>query len=87
MNMALELDKQLPPDSIVAMEKGYINYDLFYQGTQRKVWFVTCLKSNAKYEVVEEKDPDQFPTYILADQIIKFTGKKTGKRCPVVPYR
>jgi transposase len=83
MNMAIKLDKQLPPDSIVAMDKGYINYDLFYQWTQRKVWFVTCLKSNAKYEVIQEKDPDHLPTYILADQIITFTGKKTGKRCPV----
>jgi hypothetical protein len=87
MNVAVKLDDQLPPDSIVAMDKGYVNYELFHRWSQRKVWFVTCLKSNAQYEVVEEKDPDSLPATILADQIIRFTGKEAQKRCPTLMRR
>lgn len=82
MNVAVKLDRHLPPDSIVAIDRGYINYELFYRWTQRKVWFVTCFKSNAKYEVVSEKHPDHLPATIVADQIIRFTGKQAQKRCP-----
>lgn len=87
MNVAVELDSQLPPDSIVAMDRGYINYELFHHWSQRKVWFVTVFKSNAKYEVVEEKNPDLLPATILSDQIIRFTGKQAQKRCPSLMRR
>jgi hypothetical protein len=87
MNVAVQLDRQLPPDSIVAIDRGYINYELFYHWTQRKVWFVTRFKSNAKYEVVEEKKPNLLPATILADQIIRFTGKQAHKRCPATMRR
>jgi IS4 transposase len=83
----MELDKQLLPDSIIAMDRGYINYKLFYRWTQRRIWFVTCLKSNSKYEVIEEKHPDLLPVTILADQIIRFTGKEAKKRCPTMMRR
>ena len=69
------------------MDRGYINYELFYRWTQRKIWFVTCFKSNAKYEVVEEKAPNLLPENILADQIIRFTGKQAQKSCPALMRR
>lgn len=73
----------LPAQSIVVIDRGYTDYDLYYQWTQRNIWFVTLLRSNAKYQVVEEKHPDSLPANILADQVILFTGKKSKERCPV----
>jgi hypothetical protein len=71
----------LNPDSIVAIDRGYTDYKLFAKWTDRKVFFVTRLKENAAYEVVESaKDP--LPHNIRADQTIRFTGEKAAKDCP-----
>ena len=43
----------LNPGSIVAMDRGYNDYGLFCRWTT-EVYFVTRLKENAAYEVVEE---------------------------------
>ena len=37
------------------MDKGYTDYDLYQKWTDSEVWFVTRLKDNAAYEVVETK--------------------------------
>jgi hypothetical protein len=71
----------LPPDSIVAMDRGYIDYELFSKWMEKKIWFVTRLKSNAAYEVIEERA--SIPTRnILSDEIIRFTGTESRKKCP-----
>jgi hypothetical protein len=51
VRVAQNLD--LNPDSIVAFDRGYNDYALFGDWTQRGVFFVTRLKDNAAYEVVE----------------------------------
>jgi hypothetical protein len=63
----------LNPGSIVAMDRGYTDYALFGRWTRAGIYFVTRLKDNAAYEVVENC---QIPTNrgILADQIIRLTG-------------
>jgi hypothetical protein len=71
----------LPPDSIVAMDRAYNDYELFAKWTDRKIWFVTRLKSNAVYEVVEERETPQKGN-IVSDQVIRFTGNNTAKKCP-----
>jgi hypothetical protein len=71
----------LPPDSIVAMDRGYNDYELFSKWIDRRIWFVTRLKSNAAYEVIETRKP--IPTrHILSDEIIRFTGSGSQKKCP-----
>ena len=42
----------LPPGSIVAMDRGYNDYNLFGRWTHQGVYFVTRLKSNAKCKVI-----------------------------------
>jgi hypothetical protein len=71
----------LPPDSIVAMDRAYNDYELFAKWTDRSIWFVTRLKSNAVYEVVEKKDIPQRGN-IISDQVIRFTGNITAKKGP-----
>ena len=71
----------LAPGSIVAMDRGYNDYKLFAQWTHNGIFFVTRLKENADYEVVEEK-PIPKNRNILADQLIRFTGYYAKKNCP-----
>jgi hypothetical protein len=67
--------------SIVAMDRGYNDYALFGKWTQRGVFFVTRLKENAVYEVVESA-VGPLPRHILADEHIRFSGPKAVKDCP-----
>jgi hypothetical protein len=69
------------PGSIVAMDRGYNDYGLFGQWTERQIHFVTRLKDNAAYEV---RETAVIPANrnILSDQLIQFTGDKARRDCP-----
>jgi len=67
--------------SIVALDRGYNDYALFGKWTERDVFFVTRLKANAAYEVVESA-MGPLPRHILADELIRFTGGQAVKDCP-----
>lgn len=71
---------QLEKDDLVTFDKGYNNYEQFFSFCEMGVQFVTRLKDNAKYEVVS-KNECRLDT-ILEDEVIKFTGKVTQKKCP-----
>lgn len=43
----------LPPGSILAIDRGYIDYRLFEAWSDQKVGFVTRLKNNAEYAEIE----------------------------------
>jgi len=72
---------ELNAGSIVALDRGYNDYALFGKWTQRGVFFVTRLKNNTAYEVVESAF-GPLPRNILADQRIRFTGPQAVKDCP-----
>jgi hypothetical protein len=42
------------PDIIVVDDRGYIDYRLFPKWTDAGVYFVTRMKDNALFEIVEE---------------------------------
>jgi hypothetical protein len=69
------------PGSIVAMDRGYNDYGLFGQWTERQIHFVTRLKDNAAYEVLENAVVPANRN-ILSDQLIQFTGDKARRDCP-----
>jgi Transposase DDE domain/Domain of unknown function (DUF4372) len=71
----------LNPGSIVAMDRGYNDYALFGQWTERKIYFVTRLKDNAAYEVLDD-GPVPANRNIKFDQLIQFTADKARKDCP-----
>jgi IS4 transposase len=71
----------LNPGSIVAMDRGYNDYALSGTWTDQKIYFVTRLKENAAYEVLEE-GPLPANRGIRADQLIQFTGEKAQRDCP-----
>jgi hypothetical protein len=71
----------LNPGSIVVMDRGYNDYALFGQWTDEGIHFVTRLKDNAAYEVLEEC-PVPANRNIRSDQLIRFTGEKAQRDCP-----
>jgi hypothetical protein len=79
VGVAQSLD--LNAGSIVAMDRGYNDYALFGKWTEQKVFFVTRLKDNAAYAVVESA-VGPLPRNIRADQLIRFTGAQAMKDCP-----
>jgi hypothetical protein len=67
------------PGTVVVMDRGYIDYDWFVQLTHQGVYFVTRLKDNAAFEVVENlKVPAS--SNILKDQIIFFYNQAVPDR-------
>lgn len=79
IHVARQLD--LPRDAIVAMDRGYTDYELFGKWTDRGVWFVTRKKDNALYEVVENREAPKHRN-ILCDQVIRLTGAGAAVKCP-----
>ena len=71
----------LNPGSIVAIDRGYIDYALFCRWSTNGVFFVTRLKDNAAFEVVEECEIPQNRN-IRADQFIRLTGAKAQADYP-----
>jgi hypothetical protein len=76
----------LNPGSIVAMDRGYNDYGLFGKWTAAEIYFVTRLKENAAYEVMEDcaipKD-----RRIRSDQRIRLTGVQAQMDCPCLLRR
>ncbi len=72
------------------MDKGYIDYERLYGLTTACAFFVTRLKDNAQYRVVESRPVDKC-TGLLCDQIIRMTGVTAAKDYPAnlrrVKYR
>ena len=71
----------LPFGSIVAIDRGYLDFELFFQWNNHGVFFVTRLKDNAAYDVVENRPVPQRGN-VIADQIIRFTGPETSRKYP-----
>jgi hypothetical protein len=76
----------LPPDSIVTMDRAYSDYKLFASWTENRIYFVTRMKHNAQYTVLEERIIP-ITGNVLSDQLIRFTGFYARKNCPHVLRR
>jgi hypothetical protein len=69
------------PGTVVVDDRGYDDYRLFAKWTEQGVFFVTRMKSNACFEVTEERPvPEHRP--IRCDQIIRLNGKGAEDKCP-----
>ncbi len=73
---------QFPRGSIVAIDRGYNDYNWYNQLTRNKIFFVARLKINAKYKVISRRSVLKNKG-LTSDQVIKFTALKPGKECPV----
>ena len=64
----------LPPGSIVAVDRGYNHFRLFARWIARGVFFVTRPMHHIVYEVVESRPVPQ-NSNIISDQIIRLSSK------------
>jgi len=69
------------PGTVVVDDRGYNDYKLFAKWTETEVYFVTRMKDNALYEVVDSRPVPQHRS-ILKDQTIRLSGIDAWKKCP-----
>jgi hypothetical protein len=69
------------PGTIVVMDRGYVDYAWFGQLTTAGVFFVTRLKDNALYRVVERRRPPE-RSPVQRDEVIRLTGVAAETKCP-----
>lgn len=65
--------------TVVVMDRGYIDYEWFVQLTQQGVYFVTRLKDNASFSVVETR-PVLPGTSVRKDEVIFFHNQAVPDR-------
>jgi DDE family transposase/uncharacterized protein DUF4372 len=70
-----------PAGTVVVDDRGYNDYRLFAYWSESGVFFVTRMKDNALYEVVEERPLPQHRN-IVRDQTIRLTGVGAQEKCP-----
>jgi hypothetical protein len=59
-----------PKGSVVTFDRGYTDYGFFGELCRAEVFFVTRMKSNARYEVVQERPVPQHRS-VLRDQVVR----------------
>ncbi len=77
-----EVEKmQLNAGDIVAFDRGYNNYEYFAKLCRDKVFFVTRVKSNATFTVINKNQTGNSKT-ILSDETIELNGFYAKQNCP-----
>ena len=72
---------QLPSGSIVVIDRGYNDYAWYNQLNNNGISFVTRLKTNARYRVIERRTVLKNKG-LTCDQTIQLTGAR-AKHCPI----
>ena len=68
---------QLPKGSIVVMDRGYTDYAWYNQLNSQEIFFVTRLRKNARYRVIERRSVSKSKG-LTSDQTIQLTGAKAA---------
>jgi Transposase DDE domain/Domain of unknown function (DUF4372) len=77
---------KFPKGSILAIDRGYVDYEQFARWTEAGVFFVTREKDNAAYRVIEKREVPENRN-IIKDQLIELTGYESIKKCPHILRR
>jgi hypothetical protein len=67
--------------TILIVDRGYVDYGWFGRLTTDQVFFVTRLKDNAVYEVVERRRVPEH-SQVRRDEVIRLTGAEAETKCP-----
>jgi len=76
----------LKPGDVIIFDRAYTNFNLFAKYCNEDNYFVTRLKKNADYRVVDRRTVDAYE-HISSDQIIEMKGFYTKKKCPMLLRR
>ena len=74
-------DFPFPAGSIVVLDKGYTDYDLFNRWCQAGVIFVTRMKDNVPYDVIRRRKRPKHSN-VLRDEEIEYNTYRGQERCP-----
>ena len=77
---------ELPKGSIVVFDKGFINYSWFRTLGEKTIFFVTRLKRNAAYKLLERR-PVNRKTGVTSDHIIEVASRGKTLRLRRIGYR
>jgi hypothetical protein len=77
---------ELPKGSIVVFDKGFVSYPWFRTLGGKGIFFVTRLKQNAVYRLLERR-PVNRKTGVTSDHIIEVVTKGTPLRLRRIGYR
>ena len=72
---------QFAAGTIVVDDRGYNDYKLFGQWCKEGVYFVTRMKRDALYEIVQRREPPKNRN-IVADETIRLTSPGAQEKCP-----
>jgi transposase, IS4 family len=63
--------------TVIIEDKGYWDFGVIRDRIKAENTFVTRIKDNTVYQVIEELDlPDENDQHVLIDELIQLTGKK-----------
>jgi len=69
---------QFPKGSVLVFDKGYADYSGHNQLTDQGIFWVTRIRSNAKYRVIERHEVNKSQG-VTSDQIIEYTSIRSSK--------
>lgn len=69
---------EFPGGSVVVFDKGYADYTWHNQLTSKGIFWVTRIRGNAKYRVLERQEVNKSQG-ITSDQIIEYTSYRSSK--------
>jgi hypothetical protein len=79
---------QLEKGKIAVFDRGYNDYKTFDEFTEKGIFFVTRLKSNAAYQSVKENDiPSYIDNGVIKDEIISVDIKEKGSYLKTIKLR
>ena len=81
-DVKVAVDTVFPRDSVLVVDRAYVDYDWLYNLDSSGVFYVTRLKSNADIEIVETFLTNQKQEHILSDEDIRLTGFYSSQKYP-----
>ena len=75
--------RQWEPGTILLMDRGFVSFGWFHDLTSSGVWFITRVKADMRYEVIDSQNAESGGE-VITDERIRFTGPKSRRRCPDV---
>lgn len=72
---------QLPSGSVVVMDRGFTDYGWYKQLIEQGIFFVTRMKENADYRVIDRR-PVNRAQGLICDQSIEWAGYYSRRACP-----
>jgi len=71
----------LSPDSILLVDRAYIDYNWLYSLTKNRLFFVTRMKKNMKYTVLGQQDPSE-NNGVIADRHVYLSSYYQSRYYP-----